>query len=181
MQTSNPSDMITLGGGCFWCIEAVFLELKGVTKTESGFAGGHKENPTYEEVCGGNTGHVEVVKVNFDPKAIQLRDILYIFFSVHDPTTLDRQGADIGTQYRSVIFYNSDEQKKMAVEVIAELEEQKIWSGIVTKVMPLTNYYKAEEYHQNYYNRNPGQGYCNAVISPKLTKFRKKFHDQLKK
>jgi len=172
----------TLGGGCFWCVEAVFSELNGVLKAESGYAGGTMKNPTYEEVCSDETGHAEVVQVTFDPSIITYREILQVFFSVHDPTTLNRQGADVGTQYRSAIFYNSREQKKVAEEVIKEINRTKMWEKpVVTELIPLTEFYKAEEYHQNYFKNNPFQGYCQVVISPKVSKFRKNYFDRLKK
>lgn len=178
---SKASEVITMGGGCFWCIEAVFVELKGVQKVESGYSGGSVPKPTYKQVCAGNTGHAEVVQVTFDPSAISLKDILEVFFMVHDPTTLNRQGADVGTQYRSVVFYRSDEQKRTAEQVIRGLEAQKLYSRpVVTQLVPFTAFYKAEDYHQEYYEHNPGQPYCQVVISPKLEKFRKHFKDKLK-
>ncbi|MFV2015878.1 MAG: peptide-methionine (S)-S-oxide reductase MsrA, partial [Candidatus Heimdallarchaeota archaeon] len=172
---------VTLGGGCFWCIEAVFLELEGVVHAESGYTGGNTLNPTYDEICQGTTGHAEVIQVTFDPLIISFREILYIFFTVHDPTTLNRQGGDIGTQYRSIIFYRNEDQKKISFEVIKELEKEKIWKDIVTEIKPLKEYYTAEAYHQNYYNTNSNQGYCRVVIEPKLNKFRKKYYEKLKK
>ncbi|MDA4130420.1 MAG: peptide-methionine (S)-S-oxide reductase MsrA [Thaumarchaeota archaeon] len=172
----------TLGGGCFWCIEAVFSELNGVLKAESGYAGGTMKNPSYEEVCSDETGHAEVVQVTFDPSVITYREILQVFFSVHDPTTLNRQGADVGTQYRSVVFYNSPEQRQVAEEVIKEINRTRMWEKpVVTELVPLTEFYKAEEYHQNYFKNNPSQGYCQVVISPKVSKFRKNYFDRLKK
>jgi peptide-methionine (S)-S-oxide reductase len=185
MSTStNLKDLqvATLGGGCFWCIEAVFLELNGVLKVDSGYAGGDKKNPTYEEVCSDETGHAEVVQVTFDPNIITFREILQVFFSVHDPTTLNRQGADVGTQYRSVIFFTGDEQKKIAEEVIREINRTKMWDRpVVTQLVPLTGFFKAEEYHQNYFKNNPSQPYCQVIISPKVAKFRKNYFDRLKK
>ncbi len=173
--------LATLGGGCFWCIEAVFVELKGVAKVESGYAGGTVKNPTYRDVCSGLTGHAEVTQITFDPSVVSFKEILQVFFTVHDPTTLNRQGADVGTQYRSVIFYHDEEQKEMARQVIAEINAAKIWSNpIVTEVVPYTEFYKAEGYHQNYYANNPGQPYCQVVIAPKVVKFRKQFRDRLK-
>ena len=179
---SKPEFQIaTLGGGCFWCIEAVFVELKGVEKVESGYAGGTIKNPTYREVCSGLTGHAEVTQITFDPRVILFKEILQVFFTVHDPTTLNRQGADTGTQYRSVIFYHDDEQKRIAMHVIAEINAAKIWDNpIVTEVTPFAAFYKAEGYHQNYYANNPGQPYCQVVIAPKVVKFRKQFRDRLK-
>lgn len=174
-------ETVTLGGGCFWCIEAVFDELKGVQKVESGYSGGRVPNPTYTQVCTGETGHAESVQITYDSSAISLKQILEVFFTVHDPTTLNRQGADAGTQYRSVIFYRSDEQKRTAEEVIRELEAEKIYDKpFVTQVLPFTAFYKAEWSHQEYYENNPNQPYCQVVISPKIEKFRKKFKGLLK-
>ncbi len=178
---SNQREVITLGGGCFWCLEAVFDNLKGVTDVVSGYAGGETPNPSYEQVCTGMTGHAEVVQVTFDPNVISLRDLLGVFFSIHDPTTLNRQGADAGTQYRSAIYYHSPEQEAAAEEIIQALENEKIWRNpIVTEIAPFKNFYPAEDYHQEYFANNPGQGYCQVVIAPKLAKFRKKFAGQLK-
>jgi len=172
----------TLAGGCFWCLEAVFLELKGVERVESGYAGGHLPNPTYEQVCTGATGHAEVVQVTFDPAVITFRDLLRVFFTLHDPTTLNRQGADVGTQYRSAIFYHSLEQQGPAVEAIAEIAAAGVWPGrIVTDVAPLDVFYPAEEYHHDYYRRNPRQGYCQIVIAPKVAKLRQEFFEKLRK
>jgi peptide-methionine (S)-S-oxide reductase len=174
-------EVATLGGGCFWCLEAVFEQLKGVEKVESGYSGGRLDNPTYHQVCGGNTGHAEVIQVTFDPAVIGYRDVLDVFFATHDPTTKNRQGADIGTQYRSVIFTHSPEQKDQATRRIAELNAEQIWPApIVTEVVPFEKFYPAEDYHQGYYRTNPGQGYCMAVISPKVAKFRKQFVNRLK-
>jgi peptide-methionine (S)-S-oxide reductase len=171
----------TLAGGCFWCLEAVFDDLKGVQAVESGYAGGSNENPTYREVCSGTTGHAEVVRVHFDPQAVSYRELLNVFFAIHDPTTLNRQGADVGTQYRSAIFYEDDEQKKVAEELITELDEQKVWDQpIVTQVVKLGKFHVAEDYHQDYFARNPYQPYCQAVVSPKVAKFRKHFLELLK-
>jgi peptide-methionine (S)-S-oxide reductase len=171
----------TLGAGCFWCTEAVFSELKGVIKVESGYSGGKVPNPTYEQVCDGDTGHAEVANVTFDPNAISYRQILEIFFTTHDPTTLNRQGADVGTQYRSVIFYHDRRQKEVAEEVIREVSSSEVWGKpLVTELVPFESFYKAEGYHQEYYARNPGQGYCVAVIAPKVLKFRKKYSSMLK-
>ncbi len=175
-------EVATLGGGCFWCIEAIYSELKGVVKAESGYAGGSVPNPTYEDVCTDETGHAEVVQITFDPKIISYREILQVFFTVHDPTTLNRQGADAGTQYRSVIFYHDAEQKKIAEEVMGEINSKKIWGKpTVTQLEPLDKFYPAEDYHQNYFKNNPYQGYCQAVIAPKVSKFRKQYFDKLKK
>jgi peptide-methionine (S)-S-oxide reductase len=177
--TPGSTEVATLGGGCFWCVEAIYQDLQGVIKVESGYSGGHVSNPTYKEVCTGLTGHAEVVQVTFDPSVVTYDDILRVFFTVHDPTTLNRQGNDVGTQYRSVIYYHSPEQKKIAEEVKAEAQE--IWDGrIVTEISPLGKFYKAEEYHQNYYKDNPNQPYCAIVIAPKVKKFRDKYKDKLK-
>jgi peptide-methionine (S)-S-oxide reductase len=165
-----------LGGGCFWCIEAAFSRCKGVREVISGYSGGKRADPSYEMVCTGVSGHAEVIEVRFEPSEISYEDILHIFFSIHDPTTLNRQGNDIGTQYRSVIFYNSAEQKMVAERVIAELSEEKIFGqAIVTEVLPLEVFYPAEEHHQNYYQKNPEQAYCQIMIAPKLAKFRQKY------
>jgi peptide-methionine (S)-S-oxide reductase len=175
------SEVATLGGGCFWCLEAVYDELKGVTDVVSGYSGGHVPNPTYEQVCGKHTGHAEVVQVTFDPEVISFRDILKVFFTIHDPTTMNRQGNDVGPQYRSAIYYNSPEQKAAAEETIAELNREGLWPRpIVTEVTPFEAFYPAEDYHQEYFARNPYQGYCQAIIAPKVAKFRKKFVDSLK-
>ncbi len=172
----------TLAGGCFWCLEAVFDQVKGVQGVESGYAGGHMKNPSYREVCNGDTGHAEVVQVHFDPNIVSYRDLLNVFFGIHDPTTLNRQGADVGTQYRSAIFYHNEEQKSIAETLIKDLEMQKIFDNpIVTEVGPLDTFYMAEEYHQEYFARNPYQPYCMAVVSPKVSKFRKHFLELLKK
>jgi len=169
------------GGGCFWCIEAVFQRLSGVTHVESGYMGGRVDNPTYRQVCGGDTGHVEVVRVTFDPAQIGYRDLLDVFFEVHDPTTLDRQGNDVGEQYRSVIFYADDDQRKIAEETILELTAAKAFpEPIATTVEPASKFYLAEDYHQNYYNENSRQPYCMFVISPKLAKLEKKFAERLR-
>lgn len=181
-QPINSTETTTLGGGCFWCLEAVFLELKGIMKVESGYAGGFIPNPSYKLVCTGLTGHAEVVQVTFDPKVITYKELLQVFFTIHDPTMLNRQGHDVGTQYRSVIFYHTPSQKKIAEQVIQELEAARIWPNpIVTEVKPLKAFYKAEEYHQNYYAQNPDQPYCQIVIAPKLAKFRQQFFERLKK
>jgi peptide-methionine (S)-S-oxide reductase len=179
----NPNYQVaTLAGGCFWCLEAVFDEVKGVVSVESGYAGGRIENPSYKAVCSGMTGHAEVVQVTFDPNVVSYRDLLNVFFAIHDPTTLNRQGADIGTQYRSAIFYDDDEQKAIAEAVIGELNAQEIWdSPIVTEVTKFDKFYMAENYHQEYFVNNPYQPYCQAVVAPKVAKFRKRFLDMLKK
>jgi len=169
------------GGGCFWCLEALFQRLPGVKSVESGYMGGRVENPTYKQVCTGNTGHAEVVRVGFDPGQISYRDLLDVFFAIHDPTTLNRQGNDVGTQYRSVIFYNSDEQRREAEKVIAELTAAGEFSApIVTAVEPAATFFVAEDYHQNYFNENSDQPYCRFIIAPKLEKFRKAFAEKLK-
>jgi len=175
------AESITVGGGCFWCTEAVFEQLKGVSQVESGYSGGKVLNPTYEQVCSGTTGHAEVNEITFDPAVISLHDILTVFFTVHNPTTLNRQGNDVGTQYRSVIFYRSDEQQAVAQKVIAEIQTQKIWDGkLVTELTPFQKFYKAEDYHQGYYRANDRQPYCRMVIAPKVAKFREHFRDKLK-
>lgn len=172
----------TLAGGCFWCLEAVYDEIKGVQSVESGYAGGHMGNPSYRAVCNGDTGHAEVIQVHFDPNTVSYRDLLNVFFAIHDPTTLNRQGADVGSQYRSAIFYHDDEQKMIAEELIKDLNSQKIWNRpIVTEVAKLDKFFMAEDYHQEYFARNPYQPYCQAVVAPKVSKFRKHFLDMLKK
>lgn len=179
---NNNLQTATLAGGCFWCLEAVFDEIKGVQGVESGYAGGHVPNPSYRAVCNGDTGHAEVVQVRFDPSVVSYRDLLNVFFAIHDPTTLNRQGADVGTQYRSAIFYHNDDQKMIAEELIESLNAQKIWDApIVTQLAPLDKFYMAEDYHQEYFARNPYQPYCMAVVAPKVSKFRKHFLDMLKK
>ena len=174
-------EVATLAGGCFWCLEAAFQDLKGVESVQSGYAGGRVANPSYEDVCTGTTGHAEVVQITFDPQIITFDDLLHVFFTIHDPTTLNRQGADVGTQYRSAIFYHSPEQKATAERVIAELQAGKLWDEpVVTELKPLEAFYPAEEYHRDYYRRNPNQGYCRAVIAPKVAKVRKLYFDKLK-
>lgn len=181
VTNSQANEVITVGGGCFWCTEAVFEQLKGVEKVESGYSGGTVPNPTYEQVSTGDTGHAEVSQITFDPKVISLKTILEVFFTVHDPTTLDRQGNDVGTQYRSVIFYRNDEQKTVAKEVIKEIAAKKIWDGqIVTQLSPFKTFYKAEDYHQEYFKLNGRQPYCQVVIAPKVAKFRQHFQSLLK-
>ncbi len=171
----------TLAGGCFWCLEAVYDELKGVKRVVSGYAGGEVPDPSYEQVCTGNTGHAEVVQIKYDPDVATYRDLLEIFFTIHDPTQLNRQGADVGTQYRSAIFYHNEEQKQAAEKIIAELEEDEVYAKpIVTEVTPLDTFYAAEDYHQDYYANNPTQPYCMVVVAPKLAKFRKKFAEMRK-
>ena len=171
----------TLGGGCFWCTEAIYLEVRGVKKVESGYSGGHVPNPTYRQVCSETTGHAEVVQVTFDPEVVSYREILQVFFATHDPTTLNRQGADVGTQYRSAVFYHDEEQKMIAEEVISEITSEGIWDDpIVTEVVPFEEFYVAEDYHQNYFARNGYQPYCQVIIAPKVAKFRKEHLDRLK-
>ena len=181
-QQAATREIATLGGGCFWCLEAVFDDLQGVTDVVSGYAGGHVLNPDYKSVCSGRTGHAEVVQVIFDPGVVSFEEVLGVFFGIHDPTTLNRQGADVGTQYRSAIYYHSDAQKATAEAMIAQLNAEHIWSGpIVTEVTPAPVFYPAEDYHQEYFKRNPYQGYCQAVISPKVAKFRKQYSQKLKR
>ncbi len=181
MHKRNISETTTLGGGCFWCLEAIFNELRGVEKVVSGYSGGSVPNPSYQEVCTGTTGHAEVVQITFDPQVISFRELLEVFFTIHDPTTLNRQGPDVGTQYRSVIFYHTQEQEAVAQEVITRLEAAKIWDApIVTEVTPFKAFYPAEEYHKDYFERNPEQPYCRIVIAPKVVKFRKQFLTKLK-
>jgi peptide-methionine (S)-S-oxide reductase len=180
MNTSNHA-VATLAGGCFWCLDAVFRGLRGVEQVVSGYTGGTVPNPSYEAVCTGRTGHAEVVQVTFDPAVLSYRDLVEVFFAIHDPTTLNRQGADVGTQYRSAIYYHSPEQEQTAREVIAALERDPVFDApIVTEVAPAPAFYPAEEYHQDYFRRNPGQGYCRAVIAPKVAKFRKEHLERLK-
>lgn len=177
-----PREVATLAGGCFWCLQPLFEDLKGVDKAECGYAGGSTANPSYEEVCTDATGHAESVQITFDPTVLSYEDLLKVFFTVHDPTTLNRQGADMGTQYRSAVFYHTPEQKRTAERVIRELGAQKLWDDpMVTEVTPFTNFYRAEEYHQDYYRKNPFAGYCLAVVRPKVSKFRKRYADRLKR
>jgi peptide-methionine (S)-S-oxide reductase len=181
MAETAKLETATLGGGCFWCLEAVFEQLRGVERVESGYSGGSVPEPTYKEVCTGSTGHAEVVQVTFDPKSISFGEILDVFFGAHDPTTLNRQGADVGTQYRSVIFYHTPEQEQIAKQKIVELNEARIWSApIVTQIVPFNAFFRAEDYHQEYFRNNPRQPYCQAVVSPKVAKFRKQFAGKLK-
>lgn len=178
----NGLETATFGSGCFWCSEAVFAELEGISKVEPGYSGGRVADPTYEQVCRDDTGHAEVAQLTFDPKEISYRELLEVFFSTHDPTTLNRQGADEGSQYRSVIFYNNDEQKQTAQQIISELTQEKVFRNpIVTEVAPLVAFYPAEDYHREYYKRNPSKPYCQVVIAPKLAKFRAHFQTKLKK
>ena len=181
-EHGNKMEVATLGGGCFWCIEAAFQEIRGVIKVESGYAGGTTASPTYGQVCSGTTGHAEVVQVTFDPNTVSFKEILEIFFTAHDPTTLDMQGADVGTQYRPVIVYNNTMQKKIAEQVIEEFDAAKVWDNpIVTKVEPLKKFYKAEDYHTRYFDRHPEAPYCRIVIAPKIAKLRNKYREKLKK
>ena len=175
------TQLATLAGGCFWCLEAVFEQLNGVKKVDSGYAGGHVPNPSYEAVCSGSTGHAEVTQVTFDPDVVSFHDLLSVFFAIHDPTTLDRQGGDVGTQYRSAIFYHDDQQRRVAEDVVRELESEHVFDDpIVTKIESLKTFYPAEEYHREYYRRNQNQPYCRAVIAPKVAKLRSKYLAKLK-
>ena len=175
-------EIATIGGGCFWCLEAIFGELHGVEKVVSGYSGGNVPNPSYQEICTGTTGHAEVVQITFDPMIISFKELLEVFFIIHDPTTLNRQGADVGTQYRSIIFYHTKEQEKVARDMISKIDSEKIWGApIVTDLTPFTVFYPAEKYHQEYFRRKSDQMYCRVVITPKLASFRKKFFDKLKK
>ena len=180
-ENMGNTEEATFGAGCFWCVEAVFQSLNGVSHVESGYSGGHIKNPAYREVCNGSTGHAEVIRIQFDPETISYATLLEVFWETHDPTTLNRQGADAGTQYRSAIFYHSREQKSIAIASKKAAEESGVWSApIVTEISELINYYPAEDYHQNYFNENENQGYCRAVIAPKMDKFKKRFYELLK-
>ncbi len=180
-RKNNGMEVATLAGGCFWCLEAVYDELQGVQRVQSGYAGGSVPNPTYKQVCTGTTGHAEVVQLTYDPDVVSYRDLLEIFFTIHDPTTLNRQGADVGTQYRSAIFYHDEEQKRQAEQIIAELEADNAFPNpIVTEVAPLDAFYPAEDYHRDYFANNPNQPYCQVVIAPKVRKFRQKFAEKRK-
>ena len=181
-QPGSGNEIATLAGGCFWCLEAVYDRLQGAVSVESGYMGGHKPNPSYEAVCGGDTGHAEVVQVTFDPKALSFRDLLEVFFVIHDPTTPNRQGNDVGTQYRSAIFFHSPEQKAQAEAIVRELtDDQAFDAPIVTEIVPVSQFYVAERYHQNYFETNPNQPYCQFVVAPKVAKFRQKFARKQKK
>ncbi len=181
-RSTNSKEVVTLGGGCFWCTEAIFNELRGVEKVESGYSGGTVENPSYEDVCTGKTGHAEVIQITFDPTAMSYADLLRVFFTLHDPTTLNRQGADVGTQYRSVILYHNDEQRAVAEMVIKETNASGAWKKpVVTQLVPFKAFYKAEDYHQQYFERNPRAGYCQVVIVPKIAKLREYYRSKLKK
>ena len=180
-MSSKPIETATLGGGCFWCVEAIYQDVIGVQQVVSGYAGGSVEHPTYHQVCSGSTGHAEVVQIAFDPTAISFAELLFIFWRTHDPTTLNQQGYDVGTQYRSVIFYHDDQQREIAEQSLSETDASDLWSDpIVTEIAPLPTFYKAENYHQNYFVQNPYQPYCIAVIHPKVQKFRKAFRDKLR-
>ena len=181
MKTKENNELATFGGGCFWCTEAIFQKLKGVVSVEAGYAGGKTKNPTYEDICMGTTGHAEVIQIKYDPSIIKYELLLEIFFKTHNPTTLNQQGADRGTQYRSVVFYHTDSQKEAAQHIIKGLEINKVFdNSIVTEITAFDVYYKAENYHQNYYENNPANAYCNVVINPKLTKFMKEYKELLK-
>jgi peptide-methionine (S)-S-oxide reductase len=181
MATEQRREVTTLGGGCFWCLDAVYRELRGVERVESGYAGGSVPNPTYRQVCAGDTGHAEMVQVTFDPSVISYRELLDVFFTIHDPTTRDRQGADVGPQYRSIILYHSPEQERIAREAITDFDARGIWNApIVTQVEPIREFYSAERYHQDYFSNNARQPYCQIVIAPKVAKFRKQFVEQLR-
>ncbi len=182
MSTERAREQATLAGGCFWCLEAVYKELRGVERVVSGYAGGHVENPTYRQVCEGTTGHAEVVQITFDPSVVSFLELLEVFFTIHDPTTLNRQGADVGTQYRSAIFYHTPEQREAAERLIREFDAARVWDApIVTEVVPLDRFYPAEDYHQDYFENNPTQPYCRAVVAPKVSKFRQKFLAKLRR
>jgi peptide-methionine (S)-S-oxide reductase len=182
IKQADEKEIATLAGGCFWCLETIFRELKGVSQVVSGYSGGTTANPTYREVCTGTTGHAEAVQVTFDPREISYEEILRVFFSIHDPTTLNRQGPDKGTQYRSSVFYHTREQKETAEQVIRELVAAKIWdASIVTEIVPFKAFYRAEDYHQEYFRLHNQEPYCSIVIAPKVAKFRKQFFDRLKK
>jgi len=182
MTAATNSEIAVLGGGCFWCLEAVFDQLKGVQSVQSGYAGGRVANPSYQDVCDGDTGHAEVVKIAFDPAEVSFRELLRVFFSIHDPTTKDRQGNDVGTQYRSVIFCQTPEQRRETGAVISDITRAKLWANpIVTEIADATTFYPAEQYHQQYFERNGGQPYCQVVVAPKVAKFRKQFVGRLKR
>jgi peptide-methionine (S)-S-oxide reductase len=182
LASTAPTEVALFGGGCFWCLDAVFRELNGVTKVESGYAGGNTANPSYDDICTGRTGHAEVVRVTFDPAVLSFRDLLTVFFTIHDPTTLNRQGNDVGTQYRSVVFCQSEAQRATTQAVIASLNAEKLWKGpIVTEVASASTFYPAETYHQDYFEQNSNQPYCMFVVAPKVAKFRKAFAERLKR
>ena len=176
ISPEQSGEVATLGGGCFWCLDAVYRDVRGVERVVSGYAGGSVPHPTYEQVCSGRTGHAEVVQITFDPRVVSFRELLEVFYTIHDPTTLNRQGADVGTQYRSIVLYQSPEQRETAEEVIAELTSARVWDApIVTQIEPLQAFYPAEDYHQDYFARNPSQPYCQVVVAPKVAKFRQKY------
>lgn len=184
-QTASPAQtefsIATIAGGCFWCLEAVYDQMRGVVAVESGYTGGHVDHPTYEAVCSGRTGHAEAVRITFDPTVVSYRELLEVFFVIHDPTTLNRQGHDVGTQYRSAVFFHAPEQRQIAEEVIASVMKENLYvAPIVTEIAPAGTWYEAEPYHQEYFSRNPFQGYCAAVVGPKVAKFRKRFASKLK-
>lgn len=180
-SNSQNTSIATFGAGCFWCVEAIFEELNGVIHVESGYSGGHVANPTYEEVCTGTTGHAEVIQITFDPEVISYIELLEVFWKTHDPTTLNRQGPDVGTQYRSVVFYHNDEQRKLSLEMKEKLDREGIWENpIVTEIVPYETFYRAEDYHQDYYSQNISQPYCTFVITPKIKKFHQLFENKLK-
>jgi peptide-methionine (S)-S-oxide reductase len=182
MEQQADKEIATLAGGCFWCLEAVYREVRGVERVVSGYIGGRVPQPSYEQVCAGTTGHAEAVEITFDPQVVSYRELLEVFFTIHDPTTLNRQGADVGTQYRSAIFYHSPAQQAAAEEVMAQLTAEQVWDApIVTELVPAPEFYAAEDYHQEYFERNPNQGYCRAVVAPKVAKFRSKFLAKLKR
>jgi peptide-methionine (S)-S-oxide reductase len=182
MEQQADKEIATLAGGCFWCLEAVYREVRGVERVVSGYIGGRVPRPSYEQVCAGTTGHAEAVEITFDPQTVSYRELLEVFFTIHDPTTLNRQGADVGTQYRSAIFYHSPAQQAAAEEVMAQLTAEQVWDApIVTELVPAPEFYAAEDYHQEYFERNPNQGYCRAVVAPKVAKFRSKFLAKLKR
>jgi peptide-methionine (S)-S-oxide reductase len=181
MAENRETATATFGGGCFWCTEAVFKDLRGVERIQSGYAGGHVDNPTYEQVCSARTGHAEVVQITYDPQTVSLQELLEVFFTTHDPTTKDRQGNDVGPQYRSVVFFHDEEQERIAREVIRSFEERRVWDRpIVTELAPFTKFHPAEAYHDDYFARNPRQPYCQVVIAPKVAKFRKQYTDKLR-
>ena len=180
-DVGKSAEVATFAGGCFWCTEAVFDQLKGVVKVESGYSGGNVPNPSYEDVCTGDTGHAETIQITFDPNVVSYADLLRIFFTTHDPTTLNRQGADVGSQYRSAVFYHSLEQERIAREIVQEFEKSKVWKrSIVTEITPFKAFYKAEDYHQDYYAKNSKQPYCRVVIEPKIAKLREQYREKLK-
>jgi peptide-methionine (S)-S-oxide reductase len=182
LRINHQSEIATLAGGCFWCLEAVYRELQGVERVVSGYTGGRVARPSYQQVCTGTTGHAEAIQITYDPQVVSYKELLEVFFTIHDPTTLNRQGADIGTQYRSAIYYHTPEQKRVAEEVMKQLSDAGLWdASIVTELVPAAEFYPAEDYHQEYFERNPAQPYCRAVVAPKVAKFRSKFLAKLKR